>query len=38
MARMLIVEDDLAMWAVYVARLEKMSREIRVLKNGYRIE
>ena len=38
MERILIVEDDLAMWAAYVARLEKLGREIRALKNGDRIE
>ena len=38
MARILIVEDDLAMWVVYVDRLDKVGREIRALKNGVRIE
>ena len=38
MERILIVEDDLAMWAAYVARLEKLGYEIRAFKNGDRIE
>ena len=38
MERILIVEDDLAMWAANVARLEKLDHEIRALKNGDRFE
>ena len=38
MERILIFEDDLAMWAAYVTRLEKLGHEIRALKNGDRIE
>ena len=29
MERILIVEDDLAMWAAYVARLEKLGLDTR---------
>ncbi len=38
MARILIVEDDLAMRAVFVAGLEKVGHEIRALDVGHRIE
>lgn len=38
MERILIVEDDLAMWAAYIARLEKLSLDTRAFKNGDRIE
>ena len=36
--RMLIVEDDLAMWAAYIARLKKLGHDTRAFKNGDRIE
>ena len=36
--RILIVEDDLAMRAAYIARLEKLGHDTRALKSGDRIE
>ena len=38
MERILIVEDDLAMWAAYIARLEKFGHDTRAFNNGDRIE